>query len=77
MAIEQKVNLDKWVPKTNLGRKVKSGEITHIDQILDNGHKILESDEKVRSFRLLLTKSAGQVIKNGLYLLGINTVSRM
>ena len=40
-------------------------------------HKILESNEKVRSFRLLLTKSSGQVIKNGLYLLGINTVSKM
>ena len=31
-----------WQPKTELGRKVKAGEITNIDQILDRGLKILE-----------------------------------
>lgn len=31
-----------WTPKTDLGRKVANGEITHIDQILDNGLVILE-----------------------------------
>ena len=40
-------------------------------------HKILESEEKIRNFRLLLTKATGQVIKNGLYLLGMKTVERM
>jgi len=30
-----------WNPKTTIGKKVKSGEITKIDEILDNGLKIL------------------------------------
>ena len=33
-----------WIPKTQLGKQVKSGEITSIDQILDSGKKILESE---------------------------------
>ncbi|MBI4153967.1 30S ribosomal protein S5, partial [Candidatus Woesearchaeota archaeon] len=33
-----------WTPKTSLGRKVKDGEITHIDTILNNGWKILEPE---------------------------------
>jgi small subunit ribosomal protein S5 len=33
-----------WQPKTALGEKVKSGEITSIDQILDNGIAILEAE---------------------------------
>ena len=40
-------------------------------------HKILESDKNTRNFRLLLTKAAGHVLKNGLYLLGIKTVEKM
>ncbi|MBI2672479.1 30S ribosomal protein S5 [Candidatus Woesearchaeota archaeon] len=32
-----------WKPKTLLGRKVKTKEITNIDVILDDGKKILES----------------------------------
>lgn len=35
-------NPDEWKPRTALGRAVKSKEITNIDAILDNGHKILE-----------------------------------
>ncbi len=31
-----------WVPKTILGKKVKTGEITSINQILDSGQKVLE-----------------------------------
>lgn len=31
-----------WNPKTEIGRKVKNGEINNIDQILDAGGKILE-----------------------------------
>jgi len=38
----QKVNLDTWTPKTELGKKVKAGEITNIDTILEAGKKILE-----------------------------------
>ncbi|NTV22944.1 MAG: 30S ribosomal protein S5 [Nanoarchaeota archaeon] len=33
---------DLWVPKTEIGRKVASGEINDINQILDNGFVILE-----------------------------------
>jgi len=33
-----------WNPKTSIGKKVKSGEITKIDEILDNGIKILEQE---------------------------------
>jgi len=40
-------------------------------------HKILEAEEEIRNFRLLLTNATGQVIKNGLYLLGIKTVNKM
>ncbi|MBW2971314.1 30S ribosomal protein S5 [Candidatus Woesearchaeota archaeon] len=36
--------LESWHPKTSLGRKVKNGEITSIDYILDNGLKILEPE---------------------------------
>src|SRR3989344_2040027 len=34
---------ESWKPKTELGRKTKKGEIT-IDEILDKGYKILESE---------------------------------
>ncbi|MEM4242892.1 MAG: 30S ribosomal protein S5 [Candidatus Woesearchaeota archaeon] len=37
------VDIAAWQPKTSLGQKVKSGEITDIDQILDKGIKILEA----------------------------------
>ena len=36
--------LDKWVPRTELGNKVKSCEITDIDVVLDEGMKILEPE---------------------------------
>jgi small subunit ribosomal protein S5 len=39
---DQGFNKDKWNPTTELGRKVKSGEIVNIDEILDNGLVILE-----------------------------------
>ncbi|MCI5866653.1 MAG: 30S ribosomal protein S5 [Methanosphaera sp.] len=35
-------NIEAWEPKTELGRKVKDGEITDIDQILDKGLPIME-----------------------------------
>jgi small subunit ribosomal protein S5 len=42
----EKPTFDKegWKPKTSLGVKVKNGEITDIDQILDNGLKIMEAE---------------------------------
>ena len=35
---------DAWKPKTEIGKKVKSGEIKDIDFILDNGYNILEAE---------------------------------
>lgn len=37
-------NPDSWNPKTELGKKVKSGEISNIDEILNSGNKILETE---------------------------------
>ncbi len=37
-------SLEGWTPKTSLGRKVVRGEIKSIDEILENGHKILEPE---------------------------------
>ncbi|MFH1455546.1 MAG: 30S ribosomal protein S5 [archaeon] len=37
-------DIEAWKPKTELGKKVKSGEITDIDQILNQGLKILEPE---------------------------------
>jgi len=36
------VDVEKWNPKTELGKKVKKGEITDIGQVLDSGKRILE-----------------------------------
>lgn len=36
------IALGSWVPKTELGRLVRSGKIKNIDEILDQGLKILE-----------------------------------
>lgn len=36
--------LESWIPKTELGRKVKNKEITDIDFILEKGFRILESE---------------------------------
>lgn len=41
---EAKENLLGWEPKTNLGREVKNGKITDIDEILDSKRKILEEE---------------------------------
>jgi small subunit ribosomal protein S5 len=35
--------IDNWVPKTDVGKKVKAGEIKSIDEIIDSGARILES----------------------------------
>lgn len=36
--------LDSWVPKTKIGKLVKDGKIKNIDEILDKGIKIMESE---------------------------------
>lgn len=41
---KRKVEMEKWVPKTEIGKKVKNGEITSIDEILDSGKKIMEPE---------------------------------
>jgi small subunit ribosomal protein S5 len=35
---------DAWTPKTAIGKKIKSGEIKDIDEILDHGSNILEAE---------------------------------
>lgn len=41
--VEHKVEIDSWKPRTKIGERVKNKEITNIDEILDNGLKINES----------------------------------
>jgi len=43
-AREEREKLEAWVPKTQLGKDVKSGKIKDIDAVLDSGRKILESE---------------------------------
>src|SRR3989344_6082291 len=42
--VAKEFDKESWQPKTELGRKVKNGEITNIDDILDKGLKILEPE---------------------------------
>ncbi|MEA1993985.1 MAG: 30S ribosomal protein S5 [Euryarchaeota archaeon] len=60
----------KWVPKTGLGRKVKNGEITDIEEILSKGLLIKES-KIVDTLLPVLTSRDNQEI------LDINMVQRM
>ncbi|MFA6268671.1 MAG: 30S ribosomal protein S5 [archaeon] len=41
---EKQLVLDNWVPKTELGRDVKSGKITNVDDIYEKGLKVLEPE---------------------------------
>lgn len=38
------VNIEAWKPKTTLGRKVKAGEITDLNQILGTEQRIMEAE---------------------------------
>jgi small subunit ribosomal protein S5 len=38
------ISRDDWEPRTSLGKKVKAGEISSIDEIIDSGEKILEHE---------------------------------
>ncbi|MBN2458025.1 30S ribosomal protein S5 [Candidatus Woesearchaeota archaeon] len=55
-----------WAPKTEIGRKVKSGEINDIDIVLDKGLKILEPEiveallPEMESDLLLIGQSKGK-----------------
>mgnify|MGYP001568499400 CR=1 FL=1 len=44
IAREQGFDKEKWHPKTKLGMRVKAGEITTIDEILDKGVRIFEAE---------------------------------
>ena len=41
---QETTEFDSWKPRTELGRKVKSGEITNIDEILSKGYRIMEPE---------------------------------
>ena len=41
---ERGFNFEGWNPKTDLGKKVKKGEITDINEIFERGYKILEPE---------------------------------
>src|SRR3989338_8119505 len=44
LADQKKASIEAWKPRTDLGRRVKSGEITTIDQVLDSGQRIMEQE---------------------------------
>jgi len=43
-AREERKKIDDWVPKTELGRAVRTGKIKDIDEILSQGKKIMEPE---------------------------------
>ncbi len=64
--VKQEFDKEAWTPKTSLGLKVKSGEIKDIDEILDNGIKIMEAEivdvllPNLESDLLLIGQSKGK-----------------
>ena len=60
------INFDEWKPKTEIGRKVKSGEINDIEEILDKGLSIHETEivdklvPELETELLLLGQSKGK-----------------
>ena len=63
---EEVSNVDSWQPKTTIGKLVKEGKITNIDEILDRGDKILEPEivdkllPGIESELLLIGQSKGK-----------------
>ena len=62
---EKREKLSSWVPKTKLGEMIKNGKVKNIDEILDNGLKILEPEIvdsliKVESDLLFAGQSKGK-----------------
>ncbi|MAE49862.1 hypothetical protein CMI48_03475, partial [Candidatus Pacearchaeota archaeon] len=41
-ALEEKRALENWVPKTAMGKEVKTGKLKDIDSLLDKNRRILE-----------------------------------
>lgn len=42
--MEEDKNLETWVPKTDVGRAVKRGDITNLQSVFDNGLRIVEAE---------------------------------
>jgi len=64
-AAARKSRLDSWTPKTEIGKKVKLKEITDIDEVLNNGRKIIEPEiveslVELKSELLLVGQSKGK-----------------
>lgn len=66
LKFESSFNPDAWKPKTSLGMKVKKGEISNVDQLLDSGAKVLEAEivdvlmPQLESELLLIGQSKGK-----------------
>jgi len=41
---ERLTHLETWKPKTELGKKVKAGEITDMAEVLESGYRVMESE---------------------------------
>lgn len=41
---EIQIDVDAWKPRTELGRRVKAGEVTDIDAVLKSGQRIMEDE---------------------------------
>ena len=63
---KKQVDIEQWKPKTEIGKNVKKGTITDIDEVLVNGHKILEETivevliPELESDLLLIGQSKGK-----------------
>ncbi len=44
IARQEKEKLEKWIPKTELGKAVRAGSVTDIDVVLNEGRKIMEPE---------------------------------
>jgi small subunit ribosomal protein S5 len=44
IAREDKEKLERWVPKTELGKAVRAGKVSSIDDVLKSGRKIMEPE---------------------------------
>ncbi|MBU0636312.1 30S ribosomal protein S5 [Candidatus Micrarchaeota archaeon] len=67
---QRKARVETWVPKTALGKKVKNGEVTSLEEIFEQGLKILEPQivdslvEELQEKTMDLKKTA-RVIRSG------------
>ncbi|MDO8624682.1 MAG: 30S ribosomal protein S5 [Candidatus Diapherotrites archaeon] len=67
---ENESRLKAWVPKTDLGKKVKNGDIDSLEHVFDQGHKILEPEivDSLMSHQLNKTvelKKTARVVASG------------